>query len=283
MSNTTDLTFGSLNLSLHVFEIDVVLPHEETIQELTDSLAAEILKDKVQIDPIIVDAKSHVILDGTHRISALKSLGCKAVVTCSLDYSNPSVIVERWIRCLSSLPDALLTELEEAFRLYKTDTHSAMDEVDQARAALAIITSKTTYLSRKEFASVEDAYSLVRRFDGIVWENGLRFATLTEQLALNTIGAPYEAALYTHPVKKADVLRSGLNRRLFPPKSTRHLIPVRPVGVMYPLDHLRHFSAADAESSLRQILESSTPVTLAPGSTYRGRTYDESLLQIRGN
>lgn len=283
MSRRTDLTFGSLNLSLSAMKIDALLPHEETIQEITDSLAAEIIKDGVQIDPVFVDTQSRVIFDGMHRVAALKSLGCKSIIACSADYSNPSIKVYRWIRCISTLPASLLHELSRVLRLYKTEPSSATAAVDTGKAAVALITRERAYLSEKEFVSVEDAYSLVKQFDRIVLEMGIRFATLPDHLALNTIGAPYEAALYAPPLTKADVLNSALNRRLFPAKSTRHYIPVRPVAVMYPLDHLVHMTGGDADSDLKQILQSSLPVMLAPGTTYRGRTYEENLLKIRGN
>ncbi len=283
MSHRTDLTFGSLNLSLGAIEIDTLLPHEETIQELTDSLAAEIIKDGAQIDPVVVDAQSRVILDGTHRVAALTSLGCKSIIVCSVDYSNPSIKVHRWMRCISALPVSLLDDLSRVLLLHTTDISSATSAVDSGGAPVALITRERAYLSRREFVSLGDAYSLVRQFDRILTENGIRFTTLPDQLALKTIGAPYQAVLYAPPVKKSDVLNSALNRKFFPAKSTKHYIPVRPVAVTYPLDRLIHMTGGDADSHLKQILESSIPVMLAPGTAYRGRTYEENLLNIRGN
>lgn len=49
--------------------------HEETIPELLERLTQHIQLDGYVKHPIIVDEKSFVVLDGTHRVVALKKLG----------------------------------------------------------------------------------------------------------------------------------------------------------------------------------------------------------------
>jgi hypothetical protein len=55
--------------------IDSLKPHEKGSPLYLELLKQEILKDDILKYPIIVDEKTHVILDGMHRWLALKSLG----------------------------------------------------------------------------------------------------------------------------------------------------------------------------------------------------------------
>jgi len=61
-------------------------------------------RDGIVRDPIIVDIKSCVVLDGMHRLAALRELRCHCVPVCAVDYLNPSVTVGLWYRTLSGPP-----------------------------------------------------------------------------------------------------------------------------------------------------------------------------------
>jgi L-serine kinase (ADP) len=70
--------------------------HEEIEDEKVDALVAEIRRSGVVADPIWVARGSDVILNGHHRVAALRRLGAERVPAWLLDYDDPSVDLGRW-------------------------------------------------------------------------------------------------------------------------------------------------------------------------------------------
>ncbi|MEM1507016.1 MAG: ParB N-terminal domain-containing protein [Candidatus Bathyarchaeia archaeon] len=69
-----------------IVEISSLKPHERT-----DSFRVKALKDEIWLDgvlkkPIVVDEKTNVIIDGHHRVEALRLLGYTKVPVCYVDY-----------------------------------------------------------------------------------------------------------------------------------------------------------------------------------------------------
>lgn len=81
---------------LELVRIDQLRAHEETIEERLRRLKAEILADGVVKVPILVDTKTMVILDGHHRVRALKELGMRLVPAALVDYDSDCIKVLSW-------------------------------------------------------------------------------------------------------------------------------------------------------------------------------------------
>jgi hypothetical protein len=128
------------------------------------------------------------------------------------------------------------------------------------------------------FVSVRESIELVRIFDRIAARNGIRPTIADEAEARRLI---WKGAFVFVPPSpsKLDVIESGLRHYLFPAKSTRHLIPARPVGVSFPLEWLLDatVSAEEANRRLSALLSGSKIITMPAGSEYMGRTYEEPL------
>jgi hypothetical protein len=67
------------DLKMEVVPIDKLKPHEKGSALYLKLIRKELLKDGMLRYPIIADEKTMVILDGTHRWLALKSLGCTLI------------------------------------------------------------------------------------------------------------------------------------------------------------------------------------------------------------
>jgi hypothetical protein len=83
-----------------------LLSHEETDGALLRELEREIRRDGVLREPVVVDGGSLVILDGHHRVSVLRNMGCALVPAYLVDYSDPGISVGPW------RPDATVTKEE---------------------------------------------------------------------------------------------------------------------------------------------------------------------------
>jgi hypothetical protein len=72
--------------------VDALRPHEKGSPLYFQLLRQEILQDGMLKYPIIVDEKTHVILDGMHRWLAIKSLGCTLIPVMLVDVFQDSKI-----------------------------------------------------------------------------------------------------------------------------------------------------------------------------------------------
>ena len=85
---------GLLKLSLeNLYSLKL---HEQVLPEFIKNLKKTLLKDKVVRDPVMVDERTLVVLDGMHRIVALRELGYSYVPCCLIDYMLPSVKLGAW-------------------------------------------------------------------------------------------------------------------------------------------------------------------------------------------
>ncbi|MGE5486001.1 MAG: ParB N-terminal domain-containing protein [Ignavibacteriales bacterium] len=74
-------------------EARTLMPHEEVDEGHLRELTEEIRRDGVLRQPVVVDARSGVILDGHHRVRALKGLGCTLIPAYLVDYSDAGIVV----------------------------------------------------------------------------------------------------------------------------------------------------------------------------------------------
>jgi L-serine kinase (ADP) len=70
--------------------------HEEHEPEKVDELIAEIQRTGVFHDPIWVARGTWVILNGHHRVEALRKLGMKRIPAWIFDYEGDHVDLDRW-------------------------------------------------------------------------------------------------------------------------------------------------------------------------------------------
>ncbi len=91
-----------IRLDIALVEIDELLLHEATISGSLDGLMEEIERSGILRSPVIVGRESLVVLDGMHRMEALRKLGCRFMCVCLVDYASPGIKVDRWCRVISS-------------------------------------------------------------------------------------------------------------------------------------------------------------------------------------
>jgi hypothetical protein len=73
--------------------IDALKTHEMAEPDRVRRVVRQIQATGMVRKAIVVDAESMVVLDGVHRLSALRALGCARVPAWLVDYSDPSIIV----------------------------------------------------------------------------------------------------------------------------------------------------------------------------------------------
>jgi len=76
--------------------IEELKEHEEIKPEYCEALKNEILTDGILKMPIAIDKNSYIILDGHHRLQALKRIGCKKIPCVLVDYQSHEIKVIPW-------------------------------------------------------------------------------------------------------------------------------------------------------------------------------------------
>jgi hypothetical protein len=87
-----------------------------------------------------------------------------------------------------------------------------------------------------------------------------------------------EVILWTPPITKEMVVEAARQERLFAPKTTRHLIPARPLQINVPTAWLREeVSLEVVNRRFMEHLRAKELRRLAPGQVISGRYYEEEL------
>jgi hypothetical protein len=82
--------------SIQLVEIDKLKHHEMVDPNHLEKLREEIKSDGILKVAIVVDEERNIILDGHHRVVALKELGCAKIPAVLVDYNSPNIEVQSW-------------------------------------------------------------------------------------------------------------------------------------------------------------------------------------------
>lgn len=84
---------GHITDNICLIDLEALKEHEEIRPEYLEELKNEILSDGILKMPIAVDKTTYIILDGHHRLHALKKIGCKRIPVILFDYQSPEIEV----------------------------------------------------------------------------------------------------------------------------------------------------------------------------------------------
>ncbi len=269
-----------MDLRVAAVDLDRVLLHEAFIPEYLERLTAEIKKDGCLNNPIIVDSESLLILDGVHRAAALKKLGCKWVPALLVDYGHPLIQVFSWYRTIKGkdTPAALTDIKETALRLEKVDQiNEKLLGIPPTVAGLKTVND--SFLLDSEFKTLKDAYDIIARVEKHLQTLGFQINYETEDDALQSlVQCRADAVLLTPRLTKKVIVDMAHSGKFFGRKTSRHIIPSRPMHACVPLSLLRsNKPLLEINKELNRILEKKRLTRVPPGSVFEGRRYDEDL------
>ena len=254
--------------------------HEEIIPEKMRELVEKIPHDGVWIHPIIVDSNSLVVLDGMHRVAAAKEIGYKYIPVCLVDYRNPNIKIGCWYRMFKSLS---AEEAEVALgEAGLTSTKKAYDEAQrlvEKRVAVTSMFARSWCIAALGYTQgIKERYDSIKRIENALLSKGHLMGYSTDRDAPARVASgEYSAGLMTPTVMKREVLDIALKGMVFSQKTTRHIIPARPMFVTVPTDWLKDdLSPEEANNRFRKHLTSKRVEKLPPGQIL-DRRYDEEL------
>ncbi|MFH1821211.1 MAG: ABC transporter ATP-binding protein [Methanobacteriota archaeon] len=273
-------------MEIELVSLDKVHVHEEIIPKPLSELLHNIKSSQIFRDPVIVDSRTLVVLDGMHRVAALRDMGCRYVVACLVDYLDPKIVVGCWNRVIRG--EDVESKLMGVFKLLGLKVHySTLDEATLAlaerKATAAFLTSNGCQLLKAPNTDIRESYDWIRRIEGAIKGEAFSMEYSLESESIERIkSGEAQAALLLPQVHKDEVLEASLSGNIFIHKTTRHILPARPMNVGVPLEWLMGDRPLDEVNRLLAEKLSERKLERLPyGSVYEGRKYDEELLVFR--
>ncbi|HEV2226628.1 MAG TPA: ParB N-terminal domain-containing protein [Nitrososphaerales archaeon] len=241
-----------------------------------ESLAAQMDRDGLQKDPIIVDRVSGTVLDGMHRLAAFSRLGISKAACCSVDYDSGAVTLSRWAR-VYALPrgESLASVLESLSITRRVSLADAVEALGRKEVGLAVLTSDAAHVPTQP-TDLKATFELVLGLDSFSEKKGWRRDFVPEDDLDLSLQEKRNVVILVQKLTKDDVVSAAKSRNLFPCKTSMHRIDPRPVAVNFPLAEL---NVATTEG-LRELLKGKRERLLPADSVYGGRRYKERLLLL---
>jgi len=268
-----------LKLEIKLEEIRKLHIHEEIIPEIVERLSSEI-KHGIYNHPVIVDKETLVVLDGMHRVAALQHIGCKLIPVCLVNYKNSSITVESWFRAIENgqkTSENVRKDLEESgHNLHEITENQLKKKLSRREIIVGIVTSRKHYYIPRKIGSIKETYEYIKQLEKSLGSIGYKIGYETESDALNKVKSGKAlAAIITPQITKRDVVAAALSGEVFVHKSTRHVIPARPLFVNVPIEWLN----MDLEEANKLLLEylSKKKLRRLPAGQTLDRRYKEEL------
>ncbi len=265
-----------IQLDIALVEIDELLLHEETISGSLDTLIEEIERSGILKSPVIVGKESLVVLDGMHRVEALRNLGCRFMCVCLVDYMSPGIRVDRWCRVVSS--PITIEDFISSFGDLGAITRAGGS--DRGGASLLLMLEEGCYEMVVHGEGVVPGFATVTSIESWLRQKGHAIRYETESDAAKMLERREVGFVLCPPaIEKRHVLETAKSGRVFPPKATRHIVPARPFGVDVPLELLRDtvISVEEANRRLSKMLEAKSLRRVPPGYRWGSRRYEEAV------
>jgi len=273
-ADSFEIRNSQIPIIISLRKISSLHPHEETVPKELEGLAGSLREDPFLRHPIIADRRTGLVLDGTHRLAALALLDCKLAPCALVDYQNPRIRVERWFRTVSG---SSLDEFEKNLgdRTFLKEKPSAAEECLAKRKCYASLEDEKSCVVFPFSCDTPVEYSRrAFQIEALARGSGLIVAYNDRRL----IPMPVESfILSTIRLEKTEIVRFSLDQTLFPPKTTRHIIPSRPLGILVPLEWLKTWRIEEAQHRFRDHLQSKKVKYLPQGSTVGSRRYEEEV------
>jgi hypothetical protein len=228
---------------IKIIPISEILLHEGVVADWTEKLSTNIDHDGIVKNPIIVTRYEghYIALDGMHRLTALKALGCRDIVVYEVDYDDPSIGLFGWdALILDACPIARFLESfaqrENLALEVHGDYQGAMGNIRSHRSCFAILSRENEVYEMKmgeQRTGLDLLIRALKDFEADLDRRNLRIIYVADDQSETTFQQHRSAfTLFKRPFfTKEEVVRRTIEGKILPRKSTRHLFPLRPLRI----------------------------------------------------
>ncbi len=270
-----------IRLEIRLEEVEKLHLHEEVLPDILSKLTEQIRADGYFKHPVIVDSKTLVVLDGTHRVAAAENLGCRFIPVCLVKYDNPHIKVGCWRRVVNyslNLEKLVRSVTELGFTVEECRRETVHKLIDERKATTAIMSRSRCFAVYGHQKNIREICDAIKHIELKLRSEGYSIGYDTESDAQDKVSSGKTLSMFITPkVSKKDVITVALRGEVFTHKTTRHVIPVRPLFVNVPLEWLYGtLSLKKANETFVKYL-SKKQITRLPRGQILDRRYDEEL------
>ncbi len=282
------LETDTLKMTLEIELVDALLLHENIIPISANRLIMELSDLESLRNPIIVE-QNNVVLDGNHRVYAFRELGFRFVPVCKIDYYNTAAKLKYWFRLLENVQC-----IDTVKKTFKNTGATFCSIADKEALKKAMQENHLTFgfQHQDDYTLAEfpkhvandavSAYDAIQKAQDVIISEGMTLQYIpcssVDEAKFNTKLNQEEMVVWTPQITKTMVIEAAKKKKIFAPKTTRHLIPARPLNVDVPGTWLQETVSLDAiNRRFREFLEQKQIKRFGPGQVIDGRFYEEEL------
>jgi hypothetical protein len=235
---------------LEVRKVKELLPHEQTISPNLKRLKEAMLNIGQVVDPIIVDKKTGLVIDGNHRQKVLEIIECPYAAVQTVDYMREDITVDTWFPSVCLKP-------EEIFQL-DSIKHEPVD-YEAGRQALADLKAPFMIMSGDKCELLNPGAYKIKE---MVEEQNYILSLLEKKdvayISQQEVGSHKcegHSILFRRSYTKDEIIKTAQDHSPLPPKSTRHLVPGRIIRLNMRIGWL-HRSQEEAQVEMKRMLSS---------------------------
>ena len=238
---------------IKIIPLKKILIHEGIIRKWAENIANRINDEGIVKNPVVVARKGncYLALDGAHRLEAMRILGCRDILAYVVDYYNPEIKLEGWDGLIFEkiALKALLQKLfpGKGLLIKKHRKGEKLRKKVLDRKLFFVLESKggdVCSLSSRKDLSPEKLLDLsilcIEKLEQYLDEKRIKILYVPNTASRGDFRDSDARILITRPhFHKDEVVKRTLEKKIFPRKSTRHLIPQRPLGINLNLSLLK--------------------------------------------
>jgi len=234
---------------LEIREVKNLLAHEQIISYNLKRLKESMLNIGHLVDPLVVDSKTGVVLDGNHRLKVLQIIECPYAVCQTVDYYSSEITVGTWY------PSTHFSA-EQVFKLdsikhEKVEYAAGKAAVESLKAPFMLSNKKDgCYLLNPGSYKLKEMVEEQNYILSLLEKNSLDYIAPEEMERASGLG---QSILVRRAYTKEEIVKTAQAHSPLPPKSTRHLIPGRIIRLNMKLGWLNS-SPEEAKKALDEML-----------------------------
>jgi len=278
----------NLRLELEVVPVKSLFIHERILPDIAKQLILEFKNLANLENPVIVD-RNGIVLDGNHRTYVFKKLDFKYIPVCRIDYFHRDMQLRYWFRLLGKIKDRdLIGEVVEELggslqEVADRESMERMLEEDCYRCGVQQASFFATITFDEDvITDAVSAYDMLEKIQDKITKRGVVLEYIPCQQVYDNQFCEalkdQEIVIWTPHITKEMVVEAARQKRVFAPKSTRHLIPARPLNVNIPTPWFKeNITLEEINRRFARFLQAKGMRRLSPGQVIDGRFYEEEL------
>ncbi len=209
---------------LEILPVEKLKQHEEIIPYNLQRLREAMLNMGRLVDPIIIDDKHSVILDGNHRKKVLDIIKCPNAACQTIDYYSNTIKVGSWFPISKTLKPMKIN----GFKPESIDFETGISQINKMKGTFLYVKKtdgkKECFLYDSNESKLSGVISQQRKF--LAGLEGRDMQYIADDQHDEYLQKDY-AVFYRRIYTKDEIISEANKGRQMPPKSTRHVIPER--------------------------------------------------------